>query len=239
MSRLASLCHDPAIGALFWSALTIGLYLGVKALYRRWSYWWLAPLAVTPLLLILAAIALHTSYRDYIGGTQWLVALLGSATVAFAVPIYEQRGLIRRHWRVLSLGMLAGSMTSVLSSWALATLLGLNGTMRLSLLPRSISTPFAMTISGEIGGTPDLTAVFVVVTGIIGAILGELLLSWFPNYSPLAQGALLGVGAHGAGTAKAHEIGRREGSVAGLVMVLVGLFNVLLAPLVAASFRIG
>jgi len=70
------------------------------------------------------------------------------------------------------------------------------------------------------------------------AILGEVLLNWFPIHSPLARGALLGVGAHGAGTAKAHEIGRQEGSVAGLVMVLVGLFSVLLAPLVAACFRI-
>jgi predicted murein hydrolase (TIGR00659 family) len=237
MTRLASLWNEPAVEGLFWSALTIGTYLGIKALYRRWSYWWLAPLAVTPAILIMAAIVLHTDYRAYIQGTHWLVALLGPATVAFAVPIYEQRSLIRRHWRVLCLGMLAGSMTSILSSWTLATLLGLNGTTRLSLLPRSISTPFAMTISGEIGGTPDLTAVFVVVTGILGAILGEFLLTWFPSYTPLARGTLLGVGAHGAGTAKAHEIGRDEGSVAGLVMVLVGLFNVLLAPLVALCFR--
>jgi predicted murein hydrolase (TIGR00659 family) len=237
VSRLASLWNDPAAGALFWSALTIGVYFGVKALYRRRRRWWLAPLAVTPLLLILAAIALHTSYRDYIRGTSWLVALLGPATVAFAVPIYEQRGLIRRHWRVLGLGMLVGSTTSVLSSWALAAVLGLNETMRLSLLPRSISTPFAMTISGEIGGAPDLTAVFVVVTGIVGAIMGEVMLTWFPDYSSLARGVVLGVGAHGAGTAKAHELGRQEGSVAGLVMVLVGLFNVLLAPILAACFR--
>jgi putative effector of murein hydrolase len=94
------------------------------------------------------------------------------------------------------------------------------------------------TISGEIGGTPDLTAVFVVVTGIVGAILGKVLLNWFPIHSALARSALLGVGARGAGTVKAHEIGRPEGSVAGLVIVLVGLFNVLLAPLVAACFRI-
>ena len=97
------------ITALFWSALTIGLYPGVRAFYRRWSHWWLAPLAVTPLLLILPATALHTSYQDYIHGTHWLVALLRPATVAFAVPIYEQRGLIRLHWRVLGLGMLVGA----------------------------------------------------------------------------------------------------------------------------------
>jgi putative effector of murein hydrolase len=71
-----------------------------------------------------------------------------------------------------------------------------------------------MTISGEIGGTPDLTAVFVVVTGVVGSILGEILLSWLPAYSPLARGAVLGLGAHGAGAAKAHEFGPKEGSVA-------------------------
>jgi len=238
VTRFGSVLNDPLIAAFFWSALTIAGYLAVKATYRRWPHWWLAPLALTPLLLAFAAIVLHTSYQDYIRGTHWLIALLGPATVAFAVPIYEQRRTVRRHWRILGLGMLAGTATSVLSSWVLATALGLNGTMRLSLLPRSISTPFALTISGEIGGTPDLTAVFVVITGIVGAIVGELLLTWLPNYSPLARGALLGIGAHGAGTAKAHEFGRQEGSVAGLVMVLVGLFNVVLAPLVAACFRI-
>jgi predicted murein hydrolase (TIGR00659 family) len=238
VNRLASVLNGPLTGAFFWSALTIASYLVVKAMYRRRPSWWLAPLALTPAILTFAAIVLHASYHDYIGGTHWLVSLLGPATVAFAVPIYEQRRMVRRHWRVLGLGMLVGTATSVLSSWALATVLGLDAAMRLSLLPRSISTPFAMTISGEIGGTPDLTAVFVVVTGIVGAIIGEILLTWLPNYSPLARGTLLGVGAHGAGTAKAHEFGRQEGSVAALVMVLVGLLNVLLAPLVAACVRI-
>src|SRR6185295_16141571 len=106
---LVSPWNDPIIGVFFWSALTIGIYLGVKALYRRRANWWFTPLAVTTLVLMLMAIVLHTSYHDYIRGTHWLVALLGPATVAFAVPIYEQRRLIRRHWRVLGLGMLAGA----------------------------------------------------------------------------------------------------------------------------------
>jgi putative effector of murein hydrolase len=96
-----------------------------------------------------------------------------------------------------------------------------------------------MAVSSEIGGTPDLIAVFVVVTGILGAILGEFLLARCPIHSPLARGALLGVGAHGVGTSKAHEIGRQEGSVAGLVMVLAGLLNVLFATLLSACLRIG
>lgn len=228
---------DPFAQALFWSVLTVVFYLVSKRLYRLWPRWWLMPLAVTPALLIIVVLSLHESYRDYIRGTGWLVSLLGPATVAFAVPIYEQRALIRRHWPVLAAGMVAGSATAMLSGWALATLLGLDGSLRLSLLPRSISTPFAMTVSGDIGGIPDLTAVFVVLTGVLGAVLGEFMLAWLPLRSTLARGALFGLGAHGAGTAKAHEIGREEGSVAGLVMVLVGLLNVLLAPLLAQLLR--
>lgn len=218
---------------LLWSALTIGFYWLSKRIYRRWPRWWLMPLAVTPLLLILVVLSLHESYRDYIGGTHWLVLLLGPATVAFAIPIYEQCALIRRYWPVLLAGMLVGSLVSVLSSFVLAALVGLDGAIRLSLLPRSISTPFAMEVSSEIGGIPDLTAVFVVVTGIAGAVTGDVILARFRIGSALARGSLFGLGAHGAGTARAHQIGATEGAVAGLVMVLVGLLNVMMAPLVA------
>ncbi|MGJ4892087.1 LrgB family protein [Bradyrhizobium sp. HKCCYLRH3099] len=229
---LPALWREPLVQAAVWSLATILLYLLAKRVHRRWPRWWLMPLAVAPALLMIAALSLKVSYRDYIRGTHWLVALLGPATVAFAVPIYEQRALIRRRWPLLLAGMIAGSLTAVATSWALAYLLGIDGELRLSLLPRSMSTPFAMEVSGEIGGSPDLTAVFVVLTGIIGAAVGDIVLARLPLRSTLAKGALFGVGAHGAGTARAHQIGREEGAIAGLVMVLVGLMNVALAPLI-------
>ena len=229
---LAALWREPLVQAAVWSLATILLYLLAKRVHRRWPRWWLMPLAVAPALLMIAALTLNVSYRDYIRGTHWLVALLGPATVAFAVPIYEQRALIRRRWPMLLAGMVAGSLTAVATSWALAYVLGIDGELRLSLLPRSMSTPFAMEVSGEIGGIPDLTAVFVVLTGIIGAAVGDIVLARLPLRSTLARGALFGVGAHGAGTARAHQIGHEEGAIAGLVMVLVGLMNVALAPLI-------
>ncbi|MBK1622292.1 LrgB family protein [Afifella marina] len=218
---------------LFWSALTIGTYFLAKRIYLRWRQPFLMPLAITPALLILIVVTADETYRDYIRSTGWLVSLLGPAMVAFAVPIYEQRALIARHWPVLVVGMLAGTATAILSGWTFASLVGLDDALRLSLLPRSVSTPFAMVVSSDIGGAPDLTAVFVVLTGVFGAILGELMLTILPVKSALARGALFGVAAHASGTAKAHEIGHEEGSVAGLVMVLVGLLNVLVAPLIA------
>jgi predicted murein hydrolase (TIGR00659 family) len=232
-----ALWHEPLVQAAGWSLATILFYFASKRLYRRWPRWWLMPLAVAPALLMLAAILLHESYRDYIRGTHWLVALLGPATVAFAVPIYEQRTLIRRRWPLLLLGMAVGSLTAIASSWALAYALGVDGALRLSLLPRSISTPFAMEVSSEIGGVPDLTAVFVVLTGVIGAALGDLVLARLPLRSRIAKGALFGIGAHGAGTARAHEIGQEEGAIAGLVMVLVGLMNVTLAPVIVQLMK--
>lgn len=224
---------NPLVATLFWSAATILLYLAAKRVYRRFPMWWLTPLVVTPLLLIALVIGLNQNYRGYFGATHWLVALLGPATVAFAVPIYQQRATIRRYWPVLLAGVAVGSSSAMASAWGLAHLLGLNEAISLSLMPRSMSTPFAMTVSGDIGGTPDLTAIFVVLTGVFGAALGEVMLNWLPIRSALARGALFGMGAHGAGVAKAHQIGSEEGSIAGLVMVLVGLVNVLAAPLIA------
>ncbi len=219
--------------AIFWSLATIGFYVCARSIYGRWPRWYLSPLAVTPALLLALALFLHTGYGDYIRGTHWIVMMLGPATVAFAIPIYEQRNTIRRHWPVLVIGVVIGSVTAMLTAWAMASALGLSDLMRLSLLPRSMSTPFAMSVSGDIGGAPDLTAVFVMITGICGAALGELMLNWLPLRSSLARGALLGMGAHGAGAVKAREIGMEEGSIAGLVMVLAGLVNVLAAPILA------
>jgi predicted murein hydrolase (TIGR00659 family) len=222
---------------LFWSLATIAIYFLSKRLYRRWPALWSSPLVLTPVLLAGIALSLHTTYSEYIGATRWLMVILGPVTVAFAIPIYEQRAMILRYWPVLLFGIVIGSGTAILTAWALASLLSLDGVLRLSLLPRSVSSPFAMAISENIGGVPDLTALFVVVTGVLGAVMGENLLRVLPLKSSLARGALFGMGAHGAGVAKANQIGAEEGSVAGLVMVLVGLVNVLAAPLLAHLLR--
>lgn len=226
------LTANPYFSALFWSAATIALYLLAKRIYRHFRRWWLTPLAVTPLLLMGLVLVLKQDYAHYINGTHWLVVLLGPATVAFAIPIYQQRATIARYWPVLLVGVLVGSSVAMASAWLLAYSLGLSQSIGLSLMPRSLSTPFAMAVSDDLGGVPDLTAVFVVITGVCGAALGEILLNWMPIRSSLARGALFGMGAHGAGVAKANQLGREEGSIAGLVMVLTGVLNVALAPLI-------
>jgi putative effector of murein hydrolase len=183
------------------------------------------------------ALSLHVTYRDYIKGTHWLLTLLGPATVAFASPIYEQRAMIRRHWPVLVSGVVAGTVIAMGSSWVLAGLLGLSPSLRLTLLPRSISTPFAIVVAGDVGGVPELAAICVVITGLLGASVGDLLLKWLPLRSPMARGALFGMGAHAVGSVRARAVGAEEGSIAGLVMIMAGLTSVLLAPLLALCLR--
>jgi predicted murein hydrolase (TIGR00659 family) len=219
--------------ALAWFALTVVLYLASKALYRHHPRWWLMPMLAVPVILIACLLASHQSFAVYFADTRWLVWMLGPATVAFAVPIYEYRTLIRRHWLALAVGVVVGIAAAVTSSVLLARLFGLSADLQASLAPRSVSTPFAMAVAPRLGGSPDLTAVFVVLTGVFGMLAGELMLALLPLRSRLAKGALFGASSHGAGTAKAMEIGQEEGVVSSLVMMISGVATVFAEPLIA------
>ncbi|SAI73273.1 Inner membrane protein yohK [Bordetella ansorpii] len=222
----------PEFDLVFWPLATVAAYLVARWSYRRMPAWWTSTLVMAPAILLALAILLQAGYTGYMSGSHWLMSMLGPVLVAFALPLYEQRALIRRYWPLLVAGVMAGSLIAGVSAWLLGTLLHLPADMRLSLLPRSIATPFAMSVSSHVGGKPDLTAVFVIVTGVLGTVMGGWLRTWLPLRSSLARGALFGMGAHGAGTAKAREFAAEEGAVAGLVMVLAGLFNVFVTPAV-------
>jgi putative effector of murein hydrolase len=160
--------------------------------------------------------------------------LLGPATVAFAIPIYRQQDLISKHWVLLCVGVITGSLLAFASCWGLAAVFDFSPEVRASLLPRSVTTPLAMEASVRLGGIPELTAIFTAITGLFGAAIGETLLYYLPIRSSFARGALFGMGAHGAGVAKAREIGSEEGVVASLIMILAGLLNVIVAGVISS-----
>lgn len=222
--------------ALFWGCATLGVYAGVRALHARLHRWWTSPMLATWTLCGILIIALRESYQDYLSGTWWMIALLGPATIAFAIPIHRHRALIRRHRVMLAVGVATGCILAVGSSWLLARLFHLSPEMSASLLPRSVTTPLAMSTSSTLGGLPELTASFTAITGLFGAIAGDLILSWLPLRSAFARGALFGMGAHGSGVARARELGEEEGAVAGLVMVFAGLCTLIGASVFAAWF---
>jgi predicted murein hydrolase (TIGR00659 family) len=210
--------------------LTVALYFASKSLYARFRSPWLTPLVAVPAVLAAIVLLLHIPYPVYFQDTRWLMWLLGPATVAFAVPIYEYRDLMKRHWISLSVGVTVGIIVAVGGSLALAKLLHLSPELQRSLMTRSISTPFALAVSDKIHAPRDLTALFVIATGVCGMLFGELVLGLVPLRTRLARGALFGAAAHGVGTAKARELGREEGVVASLTMMIAGVVMVLLAP---------
>lgn len=212
--------------------MTLGLYFANKKIYRRLHSIWMMPLVLTPLILVLFLVITHVSYQDYMGENHWLLWLLGPATIAFAVPVYGNMAIIRRHWMSLSAGVITATIVAVCSSVWLARLFTLSEEVQRSLAVRSITTPFALEAAKQMGGQPDLVALFVVITGVFGMAIGDILFLRLAVRSGMAKGAGLGASSHGAGTAKAYEIGQTEGVVSSLVMMLAGVVTVVLAPLI-------
>ncbi|MBN3728770.1 LrgB family protein [Burkholderia sp. Ac-20379] len=227
---------SPAANAAISAAcfvVTIVLYLGAKRLYRARKTLLFSPLVAVPVLLVAALALTGLPYPVYFHDTRWLMWLLGPATIAFAVPIHEYRHLIRRHWLSLSVGVTVGIVAAVGGSLLLAKLLHLSPELQRTLVTRSISTPFAIAVSDRLHAPHDLTALFVIVTGVCGMLMGEFMLAVLPLRSRLARGALFGAAAHAIGTAKAREIGGEEGVVSSLTMMIAGVAMVLIAPLLA------
>ncbi|MYM92988.1 LrgB family protein [Duganella vulcania] len=215
---------------LLFLLLTLGLFYANQALYRRYRYFWLTPAITTSAILIAVVELSSTPFPQYFGDTRWLPWLLGPATVAFALPIYQYRDLVKQHWLALGLGSCAGIAASVGSTLLLDRLLGLHGSMAQSLLARSVSTPFALEATRHLGGSAQLTGIFVIITGLFGILLGQALLGLMPLRMRIARGAPFGAAAHGFGLSTARQIGPQEGAVASLTMIFSGILMVLLAP---------
>ncbi|RJX83385.1 LrgB family protein [Pseudomonas sp. LS-2] len=220
------------IAFIFLVATVASFYLA-QSIHRRYKKIWLVPAVSSSLFIIALVEVTATPYEVYFQDTQWLVWLLGPATVAFALPIYQQRKLIIKYWLALLMGSLAGIIASVCVTLVLGKLLSLDPLIAHSLLARSVSTPFALEATTHMGGSAQLTSLFVVITGLLGIIFGEVTLAFLPFRSKIAKGAPLGTAAHGFGLSVAKTMGAEEGAVASLTMIFSGVIMVLLAPVIS------
>lgn len=218
---------------LLWLAVTVTVYWLAKHLYTAMrSFPLLNPVMVAIAVILGLLLVTNTDYDQYFDGAQFIHFLLGPATVALAVPLIEQLATLKRSLVPLSAALLVGALTGILSTVALCWALDVDGRMMLSLLPRSITTPIAMGVSHQIGGSAELTVVFVVITGVLGAAFGPQLLGRLMQDDPIASGFALGVAAHGIGTARAFESSEQAGAFAGLGMGLNGALTAILIPLI-------
>ena len=191
---------------------------------------------MNPILISVAIIAgflmaTGTEYRSYFDGAQFVHFLLGPATVALAVPLYHQLPLLRRNWLAVLVVVLTGALVAGGSAVAIAWSLGGSERILLTLAPKSVTIPIAMGVAERIGGIPSLTAVMVMLTGIVGAIGGGWILDLAGVKHPAARGLALGIASHGIGTVRALQMGETAGAFAGLAIGLTGLATAILVPL--------
>jgi predicted murein hydrolase (TIGR00659 family) len=189
------------------------------------------PVLVAVALLAGGLLAGGVAYQDYFAGAQFVHFLLGPATVALAVPLYRQVALIRRSAAAAVAAVVAGGAFASASGVAIAWALGAAPEVAASLAPRSVTTPVAMGIAERIGGLPSLTAVVVILSGIVGAALGPLVLDLVRVKDWRARGLAMGTAAHGIGTARAIGVNATAGAFSGLAMGLNALATALLLPL--------
>ena len=232
--RLADIWVYLAATPLLGLALTLIVYHGAFLVYRRSGFHPLAnpvPIAVAVLASLLWATG--TPYPVYFEGAQFVHFLLGPATVALAVPLFEQLHRLRRLALPLFGALAAGILATTVSAIGLGWALGATPATLASLAPKSVTMPVAMGISEKIAGLPSLTAVLVMATGVLGAVSARYLFDALRIRDPAVRGFALGTIAHGIGTARAFQVSEETGAFAGLAMGLSALFSALLLPALA------
>ncbi|MEH7748776.1 LrgB family protein [Neobacillus drentensis] len=210
-----------------FTIVTFIIYRVSKKVHTKWNLFFFHPLLLAPILLIILISVTHVTADQYLADTKWLTHLLGPATVAFAVPIYKHLKIIKKYVGTIIISITSGSLVAIFSTYGLSKLFHLKYDFITSMLPRSITTPIAIEVSKEIGGLPTLTTVFVIITGIIGSIVGPSVIKGLSIKTPIAKGLALGMGAHGAGTNKAFEYGNQEATFSSLAMIFAALITLI------------
>ena len=216
---------------LFWLTLTIGFYLIAYFIYRKSNLFpLLNPVAISALLVSLILIFFNIQYEHYFEGAKFIHFLLGPATVALAVPIYKKWDLIVINSKAIFISLIIGSVFAILVTYLLSLYFELPNELILSLLPRSVTAPIAMGISEIIVGIPSLTAIFTLITGVIGDSLGIFIFDLIKLKNMDARGFSLGLTSHGIGTARTMSKNKNAGVFAAVGMGLSGLLTSMLVP---------
>lgn len=217
------LCNSAYFGV---TVSLIGYGAGIM-LKKKFKYAFLNPLLISIIFVIGVVMLCGVDYESYENSAQYLSYLLTPATVCLAVPLYQQMTLLKKNLAAVACGILAGVLASLGSVLLLAFLFGLEHDVYVTLLPKSITTAIGMGVSEELGGLVTITVAVIIVTGVIGNVIGEAVCKLFRIYEPIAKGLALGTSSHAIGTAKALEMGEVEGAMSSLAIAVAGLLTVI------------
>ena len=218
---------------LFWLTATLGAFLVADEISKRLRR---NPLA-NPVLIAVALVAAllklsDTPYKTYFDGAQFVHFLLGPATVALGAPFYKNFALVRKNLAPMAAALVVGALVAIVSSVAIAAWLGAPRAALFSMAPKSVTAGVAMAVSEKLGGLPPLTAVLVILTGVIGAVVVTPLMNALRIRDYAARGFAAGLASHGIGTARAFTVNPIAGAFAGIAMGLNAVVTPVLVPLI-------
>lgn len=184
------------------------------------------PLLISIIFVIIILKLMKIDYETYQRGTSVLSYLLTPATVCLAIPLYQQLELLKNNMKAIFLGILSGVLTSLMGVLILCKIFGVSQEIYATLLPKSITTAIGMGVSEELGGIVTITTAVIIITGVLGNIIAELVCRVFQITEPIAKGVAVGTAAHAIGTSKAMEMGEVEGAMSSLAIAVAGLITV-------------
>ena len=219
---------------LLWLTVTVAVFAGADWLSRRSGRNPLChPMLLSAPVLILVLLASGVSYAAYARATEILPFLLGPAVVGLAVPIWAQRATIRRLALPLAAALAAGSVTAIVSAVGIAWMFGAPAEVLASIAPRATTTPVAMAITEQLGGTVSLAAAIVIIAGVTGGVSGTALMNLMRIRDYRARGFAVGISAHAFGAARAFQVNEIAGTYASLGMALNALVTSVLLSIAA------
>lgn len=217
----------------FGVVLSITAYVAGMKLQKKFKSALCNPLLIAIVISIVVVKAFRVDYDTYNASAKYLSYFLTPATVALAVPLYQQIRLLKEQFHAVMLGILSGVLASMGSILAMSYLFGLGHKEYVTLLPKSITTAIGMGISEELGGMATITVAVIVVTGVLGNVIAEKVCKLFRITHPISVGLAIGTSSHGAGTAKAMELGEIQGAMSSLSIVVAGIMTVIGATVFA------
>ncbi|MCR5078139.1 MAG: LrgB family protein [Prevotella sp.] len=213
-------------------ALTFAVFFLVKRVQLRTGWMLLNPILIAIILIIAYLKITGVPFEVYKEDAQLIDFWLKPAVVSLGVPLYLQLDAIKRLWLPIVLSQLVGCLVGIVSVVTVAKFFGASDVVVLSMASKSVTTPIAMEVTQSVGGIPSLTAAVVVITGIIGALVGFRTLSLGHVHSPIAQGLSMGAASHAVGASTAMAYSSKYGAFASLGITLNGIFTALLTPTV-------
>lgn len=220
-----------ADAAFFGMFLTLATYVFGTWLKKKFKTAVFNPILISVGLTIIILSGFHIGYDTYLQGAGYISYFLTPATVALAVPLYEQFEILKKNLTAVLCGIFSGVLASMLSVLGLSVLFSLSHEEYVTFLPKSITTAIGLGVSEELGGYAAVTVAVIILTGILGNVIAEAFLKLARVTEPIAKGIAIGSASHAIGTAKAMEMGEVEGAMSSLSIVVSGIMTVLGAML--------